>query len=383
MLTEYEQRRDARIARNREILMQLVGNLPAHAEMMRADNSPAPKSSGAKRKARPSVPLEEQRRSGRIRNMPAPIYTSFEVDEDLGDAHARAKRRAEKRAEAAAARDARRDASRDDPDARGSKPKPPAKPSAPPAKGSIKTLDAKMRECATEYLGAPIFPPPGDGALKAAVIHALSPISNPRFSKYSGIQEWKNCVTLFVNVGDKYGNSYDNVFTHAGGRISWFAQPRQTEETPVIERILATAEAKYDALQNSTAPEGLRDQDPEAAEAADGKGRGGKAEAADGKGRGAKAGKKPNGTGAAWPLHLFCRMEGCEYVYCGRLRVVEHDPRKLPMKFTFRLLDAPLLRTSDDFLGLVDLADADASLGPHKEKAAASKRVKAEKEARG
>ena len=90
MLTEYEQRRDARIARNREILMQLVGNLPAHAEMMRADTSPAPKSSGAKRKARPSVPLEEQRRSGRIRNMPAPICTSFEVDEDLGDAHARA-----------------------------------------------------------------------------------------------------------------------------------------------------------------------------------------------------------------------------------------------------------------------------------------------------
>ena len=36
------------------------------------------------------------------------------------------------------------------------------------------------------------------------------------------------------------------------------------------------------------------------------------------------------------------------------------------MKFTFRLLDAPLLRTSDDFLGLVDLADADASLGAYK-----------------
>ena len=61
MLTEYEQRREARIARNREILMQLVGNLPAHAEMMLADTSPAPKSSGAKRKARPSVPPEEQR----------------------------------------------------------------------------------------------------------------------------------------------------------------------------------------------------------------------------------------------------------------------------------------------------------------------------------
>ena len=384
MLTEYEQRREARIARNREILMQLVGNLPAHAEMMLADTSPVPKASGAKRKARPSVPPEEQRRSGRIRNMPAPIYTSFEVDEDLGDAHARAKRRAEKRAKVAAARAARGDASRDDPRAGASKPRPPAKPSAPPAKGSIKTLDAKMRECATEYLGAPIFPPPGDGALKAAVIHALSPISNPRFSKYSGIQEWKNCVTLFVNVGDKNGNSYDNVFTHAGGRISWFAQPRQTEETPVIERILATAEAKYDALQDSTAPEGLRD--PEAAEASEADAGADSAAKADagGKRRAAGAGKKTGGTGAAWPLHLFCRMEGCEYVYCGRLRLMEHDPRKLPMKFTFRLLDAPLLRTSDDFLGLVDLADADASLGPHKEKAAAaSKQLKAEKEARG
>jgi len=75
-----------------------------------------------------------------------------------------------------------------------------------------------------------------------------------------------------------------------------------------------------------------------------------------------KAGKKSK----EWPVHLFCRMEGCEYVYCGRLRAMEYDPRKLPMKFTFRLLDAPLLRTSDDFLGLVDLADADASLGAYK-----------------
>mmetsp|Transcript_1099 Transcript_1099/g.4178 ORF Transcript_1099/g.4178 Transcript_1099/m.4178 type:complete len:81 (-) Transcript_1099:1020-1262(-) len=65
-------------------------------------------------------------------------------------------------------------------------------------------------------------------------------------------------------------------------------------------------------------------------------------------------------------------MEGFTYVYCGRLRVLEHFPHKTPMQFVFRLLDAPLLRHSDDFLGLVDLADADASLGEHKEKAAAA-----------
>ena len=37
-----------------------------------------------------------------------------------------------------------------------------------------------------------------------------------------------------------------------------------------------------------------------------------------------KAGKKSK----EWPVHLFCRMEGCEYVYCGRLRAMEYDPRK-------------------------------------------------------
>ena len=37
-----------------------------------------------------------------------------------------------------------------------------------------------------------------------------------------------------------------------------------------------------------------------------------------------KAGKKIK----EWPVHLFCRMEGCEYVYCGRLRAMAYDPRK-------------------------------------------------------
>ena len=56
----------------------------------------------------------------------------------------------------------------------------------------------------------------------------------------SGIQEWKNCVVLYVNVGDKYGNSYDNVFTNCGGCITWFAQPRQDEESSPIRTILST-----------------------------------------------------------------------------------------------------------------------------------------------
>ena len=95
-MNEYEQRREARIARNREILMRLVGDLPAHKSLMEADQPSSPKPKSAKRKAA-SIPEGEQRRSGRIRNMPAPIYTSFEVDEDLGDAGARAARRKARR----------------------------------------------------------------------------------------------------------------------------------------------------------------------------------------------------------------------------------------------------------------------------------------------
>ena len=282
----------------------------------------------------------------------------------------------------------------------------PAKPPAPPAENSIKTLDARMRACAEKHLGTPIRPADGTGAMKAAVVHELSPIGNPRFSKYSGIQEWANCVCLFVNVGDKHGNSYDNVFTHAGGRISWFAQPRQHEETPVIAKIIGTGDAELDDLADATAPEALSlDAAVAAAEGAVAAAEAAVA-AAEAAALAEKSGKKKSGGNAeesaaaaaaaaaaaskkgaktsfsnggksdddpVWPLHLFCRMEGCEYVYCGRLRCMEHDPDEVPMKFLFRLLDAPLLRTSDDFLGLVDLADADASLGSHMEKAKKAK----------
>ena len=324
------------------------------------------------------MPEEEQRRSGRIRNLPAPIYTTFERDEDLGDRVAR------RRGDATTT-------PRSKPTA-----KKPSKPAAPPAVGSIKTLDARITRCAAEYLGAKIAPPPGSGALKEAVIRELAPVANPRFSKYSGIQEWRNCVCLFVNVGDKHGNSYDNVFTHAGGRIAWFAQPTQDEETPVVARILATADARFDAVQDATAPEGMRsrpeeeptrrpDDDAKKAKKKDAKEEGVEEKGVATGGGEPKAAKgSPDDPRRCWPLHLFCRMEGCEYVYCGRLRLHEANARKRPMRFEFRLLDAPLLRHSDEFLGLVDLADADASLGELEAKArAASERMKQEKEARG
>ncbi len=60
------------------------------------------------------------------------------------------------------------------------------------------------------------------------------------FGKMSGIQQFANAVALFVNIDDdaaqrRYDNQYDERVLH------WYAQTRQTLETPVIQRIMSGA----------------------------------------------------------------------------------------------------------------------------------------------
>jgi hypothetical protein len=60
------------------------------------------------------------------------------------------------------------------------------------------------------------------------------------FGKMSGIQQFANAVALFVNIDDdaaqrRYDNHYDERVLH------WYAQTRQTLETPVIQRIMSGA----------------------------------------------------------------------------------------------------------------------------------------------
>ena len=310
-MNEFERQREARIARNKSILERLISSNPAHAALHAERPTPA-----KPRGPRPKQPTNEAdlRRSGRVRQLPAPVYTTFDVNNDLGDGFTARKRA--KTAQTTSSAPTKKYLSS-------------SKHEAPSA-NSLRALNANLWDVYANYLGEPIRPPESDrGALKAAVVRALSPVSNPKFSKMSGIQEWKNCVALYVNVGDKHGNAYDNVFTRAGSRITWFAQPRQDEDSPVIKSIMKTSTLEEESVEDAVT-------------------------------------RAENGEEAApkyvdWPLHLFCRMEGCEYVYCGRLKMVDVDTKKRPMKFTMRLVDAPLLRGSEHFLGLVDLADADAT----------------------
>ena len=117
---------------------------------------------------------------------------------------------------------------------------------------------------------------------------------------------------------------------------------RQHEDTPVIQRIISTmAEGKgMDSLIANTAPAGLvpNDEDTDVDDDACGTGEdAGAKNSARTKKKVADEDEKKTvsdtkkgkaGKSKEWPVHLFCRMEGCEYVYCGRLRAMEYDPRK-------------------------------------------------------
>lgn len=79
---------------------------------------------------------------------------------------------------------------------------------------------------------------------KAAVVTMANNGVPPKFSKYSGVLEWKNCVFLWVNLGsgsvpddDVEGSvggrklvesTYDNTFLNEGRSFVWFGGSKMT-----------------------------------------------------------------------------------------------------------------------------------------------------------
>jgi len=125
----------------------------------------------------------------------------------------------------------------------------------------------------------------------------------------SGIQEWKNAVMLFVNV---YGEGYKNSFVAGGTEITWFAQPRQWEGTPVVQRLVNADGGDVPAAEGHEAQH--FDETP---------------------------------------VLLFCRDEGRGYVYCGELAYLAHDPDRIPIRFIFELADYDEIKDNAPFKSLV------------------------------
>ena len=57
---------------------------------------------------------------------------------------------------------------------------------------------------------------------KAAVMAAANNGVQPKFSKYSGVCEWNNCVFLWVNIMKQSCKGYNNTFNEHGRFMTWF-----------------------------------------------------------------------------------------------------------------------------------------------------------------
>jgi hypothetical protein len=195
----------------------------------------------------------------------------------------------------------------------------------------------------------------------------------PQFNRMSGIQKLANHIALFINVNEEEGKgAYGNQWLDDGRRITWYAQPTQRVDTPVIGQIISCARAKQREIQGLAG----REEEEYAREILhQGKEEEGAAAAAGGaEAKPAKQKKverpqkkktaavkkeseeddKADESASFDPMSvlLFLRFSGAGYIYAGQVAYFAHDTRRTPMKFEFTLAEYDVLKTKEAFLEL-------------------------------
>jgi len=276
-LSDYEKLRLENIERNRQFLAQIG----LESNELRASSS----SSSSSKKRRKAEPLPDEyavRRSDRVAL--AQVKVSYKED-DL------------------AATQARRAVEDDENDDDGFVPR--RKPAAPSGPRPMPSADSsRALDCALEvFLGNDAIGKPVTAFGKAAVMTAGNRGTLPRFSKYSGVCEWRNCVFLWVNLGV---SDYTNTFRGDGRFISWYGGSRMHEESEVVKRLISAGGRKTDG-----------------------------------------AGDDGDDDGDA--VVLFVRLEGESYACLGRLAHITYKLDKQPIEFEWELLDYDRMKDSEDF----------------------------------
>eukprot|EP00938_MAST-03A_sp_MAST-3A-sp1_P000733 g733.t1 len=301
-LSEYEKRRIERIKRNEAMLAKL-GLAPKRFTVM-AVGKKAPLPRRVKRR----VITGPTRRSLRLAGKPMPNYKEERIEEEKKSASSeKTSPPPLKRAKRATARQIAMAAQKrveEVPKQR--------------SRMSIKYLNVDVERLHSSWLGK-IVPKLG-GQVKRAVMELAVSNGSPKFSRMSGIQEWRNVVMLFVNV---YGDEYKNVFLHGGRQITWFAQSRQWEGTPVIQRLIHCAGG---CVSFEDEEEDVNFEET--------------------------------------PVLLFCRNLGQGYVYCGELSYMAHEPSQIPVRFVWCLDDFEYLqKNSKPFRSLVEACHSLVGVG--------------------
>jgi len=171
---------------------------------------------------------------------------------------------------------------------------------------SCPEVDARIGLLEDDWLGKLVLPKDGRSPPKQTIMHALG-AKRPRFSKYASVQNFRNCLLLFINAGPVRDHHYANVFRRGAGVelelfFSWFSQERQSMETPIIQKL----------------------------------------------------------AGGDLPVFLFARLPARHYVCLGKVSVAQVIPhQRLGVQFWWRLEHAKGVLESSGFKEIVQAMDID------------------------
>ena len=139
------------------------------------------------------------------------------------------------------------------------------------------------------------------------------------FNKYCGVQEWKNCIFLWVNLG-KHDGSPLNEFLDNGRQITWFGGSKMHEQSPAILSLIRHGRRrKRRRRKNETTGEEEEEEEE-----------------------------------CTSDVVLWCRRYQLEtkaftpYMCFGRMGYLSHDPGSRPLAFVWALLDYDGLKFHPD-----------------------------------
>jgi len=113
-----------------------------------------------------------------------------------------------------------------------------------PAANSVRSISLDISKLVLKFLGKPLETFGKDFVIQNTFREAAYPEDMQRlqgasrlsFNKYSGVQEWKNVIYLWINIGGQ--NSVVNDFSQNGSRVSWYGGSKMREDSPVIQRLI-------------------------------------------------------------------------------------------------------------------------------------------------
>lgn len=143
--------------------------------------------------------------------------------------------------------------------------------------------------------------------------------------------EWRNAIVFWVNIG---GVDYNNLFLKGGAEMTWFGGSKQTSETPIIKRMIASQQAKH------------ADSNDELESVVD-------APSDDAQQKHADNTTKTPTQQTACDLLLMCRQPGDPYVFCGRLAAVSMNVESSPITVRWQLLDHSVLKEAPLFKAML------------------------------